>query len=170
VVVALGLAQLADATDPVPQLKACGLALVGAGIAVWGARVAWRLRLLLTRTVVARLDDDGVGLRTGSVLAPQRVFLAWDDVDAVALLPVPSEATTRHDVLSVILFVPRSDDRIQGLADDAFNHRLSSALGLSPTRAATALGQTRRNADRVPLVLGWLAAHRPDIRVVDNRG
>lgn len=166
-VVLFGVSLTLGSTGTASQVNGWGLVAVGAGLVLYAGREGWRLRRLMARNLVLRLDDQGVHLVTGSVFGPSRVSLTWDQLEVIALVPVPA-AARKQGLTSAVLFVPVAQVSFPAVSEDRFVQMMARQLGITPDRAATALGETR-SGDRVPRILRWLDIHRPDVRVVDNR-
>ncbi|GAB3788902.1 hypothetical protein [Nocardioides ungokensis] len=163
-------------TQPLTQSDRINAAfLVGVGGFATGLGIL-RLRTgrgLVSRPVVIRLDATGVRVLGGSITSPAFSFLAWPDVAAVEVRPVELDVRLfafADGGATVLRFVPRADDLIEGEPPDGFTLVKATALGLTPTAASLSLIQGDTSAFRVPLVLDWVRRHQPTVPVEDLRG
>lgn len=167
---------LALVTQPLTQSDKINAAfLVGAGGFATGLGIL-RLstgRRLISRPVGIRLDATGVRVLGGSITSPAFSFLAWPDVAAVEVRPLELDERLfdlADGDTTVLRFVPRADDLVQGEQPDGFTLVKATALGLTPTAASLSLIQGDTSAFRVPLILDWVRRHQPTLPVEDLRG
>ena len=169
VMVSTTLAIVVRPLDDADRINSFFLIATGALAAGWGARRTWRGRVLLSRPVVVRLDEEGVHLASGPVDDPRPVWLAWGDLEAVALLPAPGTYGGKPGTFTMLRFVARSDDCVHGFYGDPYTRHKAELVDVSTAQAAMTLIQGQSSAFRVPLILEWLERNQPDVRVVDNR-
>lgn len=161
VAVSSAIALLIRPLGAMDRVNAAGMIAVGCLAAGWGGSRARRARVLLTRPVVIRLDDDGAHLASGPIEDHRRVWLAWPDVEALALLPAPSVYGGKRGSVTLLRFVARSDDRVHGFYGDPYTRRKADLLGLTAAQACLTLIQGENSAFRVPLVVTWSSITSP---------
>lgn len=154
----------------VDRIDALGLVALGALILWWGGLRTWKVRTLLRRPVVIRLDDRGVQVAAGTIERPFTVSLAWTDTAGVEVMPAHATVVSGAQLAgeSMLRFVPRADALVQGVRTDGYTERKAALLGLSNAAASLALLQSSTSSFRVPVILDWLRQHRPEIPVRDD--
>ena len=157
--------------EPAEQVNGGLVVVVGAMAGVWGGRRRRHRRGRLRSDVVLRLDAHGVGALTGS-LAEDGAWasLSWADLDRVEIrehrLGPPYFVEEKQ--APVLRFVATDDAAIQVGHGSPYEAVKAAALDITPAAAALAMILGPTTQDRLPPIRAWLAAHRPEVRVVEG--
>lgn len=165
-------AALTQELDKNDQVEALVFGAMGAVSAQWGFQQVPRTRLLLFRGPVVVLDDDGVWVRIGSMEDEAAASADWDAISSVEISAVqlpPQFLATGTGPRGVLRFVIPDESAVQHDPLPAYALIKATTLGLSPVAGTTTIIVGPDTADRIPRILGWLAANRPDLPIEDAR-
>lgn len=154
------------------EQQATAVFLAGLGVVAlgWGLTRVSNVRRLFSREVILVLSDDGLRVRNGSLAdAPGWASLAWPDVVAIDVRPavlLPPMILERTQV-TVLRFVARADVAIRVDSTTPYDAVKGAALGLTPAAASLAMVLSDTSYDRIERVREWVAANRPEVKVVE---
>ena len=158
----------AASTDLHPglQLNCVLVGVTGALTASLGQRRLFRLRGVRRRMPIARLDADGIAVRTGGLTDPDLwARLAWHDLSAVVVRPrtIGPPLLGVPTLLPVVYFVAREDRLIEHGHLTVYDLASAAILETSPAAAAMTMLLPRYRRDVVEQIEAWLAANRPEV-------
>lgn len=139
----------------------------GAYLATLGVRMLRRDRGILDRSVLLKLDDHGVSVRTGTVQHSGWAHLPWRHLEAVAVSTIAVGPPIYKEGLdaTMLRFVADSDSAIVVEDLTTFDKMKAASIDLSPAAGCLALLHVKADHPRIQHVRDWLALNRPDVAI-----